>query len=254
MNILIIEDEEQAAKKLIRMVRERLPETFIHGPIESVEASVNWLNNNPAPDLILMDIHLSDGLSFDIFGKVEVSVPVLFTTAYDQYALRAFKVNSVDYLLKPIGTDELNAAFAKFETRYGARLKDEIVATDRYSFLKSDYENTFKQRFVTRVGDRIVAIQTEDIAYGYSENKATYLKSFDGKSYLIDYSLEQLEDLLDPQAFFRLNRQYVTRFKAIDKMLAYSNSRLKIELINCDDKHIVLSREKTALFKVWIDK
>lgn len=254
MNIVIIEDEEQAAKKLIRMIRELLPDTFIHGPLESVKDSVNWLNANPEPDLIFMDIHLADGLSFDIFTKVEVSVPILFTTAYDQYALRAFKVNSVDYLLKPISTDELNLALKKFDNHFSGRQKTKNENTEQYVALKSDYENKYKQRFVTRVGDRIVAIQTDDIAYGYSENKATYLKSFEGKSYLVDYSLEELEELLDPNIFFRINRQYIARFKAINKILAYSNSRLKIELLNSDDDNIVLSREKTALFKAWIDK
>ncbi len=123
----------------------------------------------------------------------------------------------------------------------------------RYSDLKSDYENKYKQRFVTRVGDRIITIQKDDIAYGYSENKATYVMSTAGRSYLLDYSLEDLEQLLDPQVFFRVNRQYLVRFQAIDKIVAYSNSRLKIELLNCEDQHIVLSREKTALFKAWID-
>lgn len=253
MNLLIVEDEEQAGKKLRRMIKELLPDAFVHGPLESVADAAEWISENPNPDLIFMDIHLADGLSFEIFTKVEVKTPVIFTTAYDQYALRAFKLNSVDYLLKPIEKEELKTAIQKFQDHYS---KPTVQANDelRYLSAKSDYENKYKQRFISRTGDKIIAIDTEDIAYAYSENKATWLKSFEGKNYLVDYSLEQLEDLFDPGEFFRLNRQYISRFEAIDKMLSYSNTRLKIRLKHCEDESIVLSREKTKLFKEWIDR
>ena len=253
MNVLIVEDEEQAGKKLRRMLKELLPDAFLHGPFEAVAEVVDWIRENPSPDLIFMDIHLADGLSFEIFTKVEVKTPVIFTTAYDQYALRAFKLNSVDYLLKPIEQEELKASIQKFKNHYS---KPAVPANDglRYLSAISDYENKYKQRFISRTGDKIIAIATEDVAYAYSENKATWLKSFEGKNYLVDFSLEQLEDLLDPGEFFRLNRQYISRFEAIDKMLSYSNTRMKIRLKHCDDESIVLSREKTKLFKEWIDR
>ena len=253
MNLLIVEDEEQAGKKLRRMLKELLPDAFVHGPFEAVAEVVDWIRENPSPDLIFMDIHLADGLSFEIFTKVEVKAPVIFTTAYDQYALRAFKLNSVDYLLKPIEQEELKTAIQKFKELYSKAI---LPANDELRYLSaiSDYENKYKQRFISRTGDKIIAIATEDIAFAYSENKATWLKSFEGKNYLVDFSLEQLEDLLDPKEFFRLNRQYISRFEAIDKMLSYSNTRMKIKLKHCDDESIVLSREKTKLFKEWIDR
>ena len=253
MNLLIVEDEEQAGKKLRRMLKEILPDAFVHGPFESIAEVVDWIRENPTPDLIFMDIHLADGLSFEIFTKVEIKAPVIFTTAYDQYAVRAFKLNSVDYILKPIEKEELATAVEKFKKHYS---KPAFTGNDelRYLSAKSDYENKYKQRFISRTGDKIIAVATEDIAYAYSENKATWLKSFEGKNYLVDFSLEQLEDLLDPGEFFRLNRQYIARFEAIEKMLSYSNTRMKIRLKHCADDGIVLSREKTKLFKEWIDR
>ena len=253
MNVLIVEDEEQAANKMRRFLKELMPGTFIHGALESVADAVEWLKDNPNPDLIFMDIHLADDLSFEIFTKVEVSSPVIFTTAYDQYALRAFKLNSVDYLLKPIEKVELERALQKYHT-YFTNPQELLAGNQRYITAKSDYENRYKQRFISKIGDKIVAVNTVDIVYAYSENKATRLRDSDGKNYLIDFSLEQLEDLLDPEIFFRLNRQYMSRFEGIQKMVSYSNSRMKISLKNCDDADIVLSREKTRLFKLWIDK
>lgn len=252
MNVLIVEDEEQAARKMRRMVKDLIPNAFIHGALESVADVVDWIRNNPNPDLILMDIHLADGLSFEVFSQIEVSSPVIFTTAYDQYALRAFKLNSVDYLLKPIEKEEFQKALQKYHTHFSKDWPEGIG--QRYIAAKSDYENKYKQRFISKIGDKIVAVNTEDILFAFSENKATRLKNRDGKNFLIDFSLEQLEDLLDPQIFFRLNRQYISRFEGIEKMVSYSNSRIKISLKNCEDADIVLSREKTRLFKEWIDR
>lgn len=253
MNVLIIEDEDQAAKKLRRILKELLPESFIHGAIESVEDAVEWITDNPSPDLIFMDIHLADGLSFEIFTKIEVSSPVIFTTAYDQYALRAFKLNSVDYLLKPVEKEELEKALQKYRTHF-SKSKFSEASNERYLAAKTDYENKYKQRFISKIGDKIVAVNTDDVLFAFSENKATRLRNREGKNFLIDFSLEQLEELLDPGMFFRLNRQYISRFEGIDKMVSYSNSRMKISLIKCEDADIVLSREKTRLFKEWIDR
>ncbi|MEM9053211.1 MAG: response regulator transcription factor [Bacteroidota bacterium] len=253
MNFLIIEDEEQAAKRLKRMVSELVPEAFIHGPCESVEEAVEWFEENPRPDLAFFDIHLADGLSFEIGEKVKVDCPIIFTTAYDQYAVKAFKLNSVDYLLKPIGEEELARAIEKFKTRF-LNHPVKIFGNEWASQIRSDYENKFKKRFVTRVGDRLQTIDIADTAFVYSENKGTYLRSKEGKNYLVDYTLEQIEGMLDPDEFFRLNRKYISRFESIEDMLSYSNSRLKVKLQNWDDPDIVLSREKTRDFKEWIDR
>src|SRR5690606_2172958 len=171
----------------------------------------------------------------------------------DQYALRAFKLNSVDYLLKPVEKEELERALTKYHAHFSKSSWPE-GNNQRYITAKSDYENKYKQRFISRIGNKIVAINTEDIVYAYSENKATRLRNGEGKDYLVDFSLEQLEEVLDPAIFFRLNRQYITRFEGIDKMVRYSSSRMKIELKTCIDTDIVLSREKTRLFKEWIDR
>lgn len=253
MNVLIVEDEEQAAKKMRRMLKDLLPEAFIHGAIESVEDAVEWIRDNPSPDLIFMDIHLADGLSFEIFTRTEVRSPVIFTTAYDQYALRAFKLNSVDYLLKPIEKAELEKALLKYQTHF-VQSRGPCGENERYIAAKSDYENKFKERFISKIGDKIVAVDTEDVLYAHSENKATWLCNREGKRFLIDFSLEQLEELLNPKLFFRLNRQYISRFEGVEKMVSYSNSRMKICLKKCDDTDIVLSREKTRSFKEWIDR
>lgn len=253
MNFLIIEDEEQAAKRLKRMISNLVPDAFIHGPCESVAEAVQWFSENPSPDLAFFDIHLADGLSFEIGEKLEVKCPIIFTTAYDQYAIRAFKLNSVDYLLKPVGEEELSNAIEKFKSQF-LNHPVKVFGRNWPEQIKGDYENKYKKRFVTRVGDRLQTLETVDAAFAYSENKGTYLRSKEGKNYLIDYTLEQVDALLDPNQFFRLNRKYIARFEAVDEILSYSNSRLKVTLKNWDDQEIVLSREKTRDFKEWLDR
>lgn len=253
MNLLIVEDEEEAAKRLRRILTKLIPKAFVHGPVESVDEAVNWLNSNPTPDLIFLDIHLSDGLSFEIFERASSKAPVIFTTAYDQYAIKAFELNSIDYLLKPIEEERLDAALKKFESRY-LKSPDEQLGPEWYRVLKNDYGSAYKKRFVTRIGDRIVAIDTADVLFAYSEEKATYLHTKEGKNHLVDFSLEQIEGMLDPSVYFRLNRKYLASFDAISKMVSYSNSRIRVELQGCDDRDIVLSRDKSRLFKDWLDR
>lgn len=253
MNFLIVEDEEQAAKRLKRIISALAPDAFIHGPCESVEEAVQWFSENPTPDLAFFDIHLADGLSFEIGEKAEVTCPIIFTTAYDQYAIRAFKLNSVDYLLKPIGEEELSGAIEKFKAHF-LNHPVKVFGNDWPEQIKGDYENKYKKRFVTRVGDRLQTLEVSDTAFAYSENKGTYLRSQEGKKYLVDYTLEQVEAMLNPAEFFRLNRKYIARYGAIDEILSYSNSRLKVTLHNRDDQDIVLSREKTREFKEWLDR
>ncbi len=253
MNLLIVEDEEEAAKRLRRIVSNLLPKAFVHGPVESVDEAVKWLKSNPTPDLIFLDIHLSDGLSFEIFERVNSDAPVIFTTAYDQYAIKAFELNSIDYLLKPVEEERLGAALKKFNLRL-FKSPAEQMGSQWHRVLKSDYGSVYKKRFVTRIGDRIVAIDTADVLFAYSEEKATYLYTNQGKNHLVDFSVEQLEGMLDPAAYFRLNRKYLASYDAIAKMVSYSNSRIRIELRNCDDRDIVLSRDKSRLFKEWLDR
>ncbi len=253
MNVLIVEDEEEAAKRLRRLLSNALPTAFIHGPVESIDEAVKWLNAHPTPDLIFLDIHLSDGLSFTIFEKVQSAAAVIFTTAYDQYALQAFKLNSIDYLLKPIEEEVLNTAIEKFRSRM-LKSPAEQLGSEWHRVVSEDYKARYKTRFVTRIGDRIIAIETANVLFAFSEEKATYLCTAEGKNHLVDFSLEQLEAMLDPALFFRLNRKYLARYEAIDKMVSYSNSRMKIELHQCSDTDIVLSRERTRDFKEWLDK
>lgn len=253
MNFLIVEDEEQAAKRLKRMISSLVPDAFIHGPCESIEESVQWLSENPKPDLAFFDIHLADGLSFEIGEKVEVSCPIIFTTAYDQYAIRAFKLNSVDYLLKPIGEEDLSGSIEKFKSQF-LNHPVKVFGNEWPAQIRADYENKYKKRFVTRVGDRLQTLEVADAAFAYSENKGTYLRSKEGKNYLVDYTLEQVAAMLDTVDFFRLNRKYIARFEAVEEMVSYSNSRLKVKLQNWEDQDIVLSREKTKEFKEWLDR
>ncbi len=253
MNILVIEDEEQAGKRLIRQVQTILGDVFFHGPLETITEAKNWIKSNPSPDLVFLDIHLADGLSFEIFEDVELDAPIIFTTAYDQYAIRAFKLNSVDYLLKPIEKHQLEMAIAKFERSQGKSPAAEL-GEKWHGLLKSDYQHRFKQRFVSRIGEKISVVDTAEISFVFSENKGTYLRSAGGKNYLVDFTLEEVENLLDPDLFFRVNRKYIVRYEAIDQITALSNSRMKLRLKDWGDEDIVLSRDKTRAFKEWLDK
>ena len=253
MNILIIEDEAPAAVRLQRMLQKLAPEARILGPLESVKEAVEYLNNQTLPDLLMLDIHLADGLSFEIFNQVKVQVPIIFTTAYDQYALRAFKFNSLHYLVKPIEEEALREALQKFEAHQIPAVPTE-PGTDGQANLLSDYRQRYKQRFISRVGDKLIAVNTEDVLFAFSENKGTYLRTKDGRRHLIDFTLEQVEEMLNPEYFFRINRRYITGYQAVDKMINYSNSRLRIVLKDWPDEDIVLSREKTREFKIWLDR
>jgi len=249
MNFLVVEDEDHAAKRLTRLLKKLEPNAFIHGPLEGISDTVQWIETNPRPDLIFLDIHLADGLSFEILAKVKVEAPIIFTTAYDQYAIRAFKYNSVHYLLKPIEEAELKEALNKFQNA-----QFESLSQGQTNVLKEDLKSRFKRRFVSRIGDRIEIIPTEEIQFFYSENKGTYARTLSGKNYLLDQPLEEVEIMLNPDIFFRLNRQYIAQLSSVKEIRSYSNGRVRVELVGCDDKDIVLSREKTRAFKEWINK
>ena len=251
LKILIIEDEEPAAKRLFKMIKEIEPEVELLESLESVTASIKWLQENSLPDLIFSDIQLSDSISFDIFQAVKPDCPVIFTTAYDQYAIDAFKLNSIDYLLKPIKKDELEAAIGKFKKLKSASAPAMDIAKllESYSIKTQQYKN----RFVVRYGEHIKSINTEEIAYFYTEDKVNFITTHEGRRYVTDFNLDQLENLLPPKQFFRINRQYIISFVSIGEMLAYTKGRVLIKLKPASKHETVVSTERSANFKTWLD-
>jgi len=248
MKILIIEDENLAAKRLIQLIKEQLPEAEIFGNLDTVVASVQWLNENPEPDLIFLDIQLADGISFEIFEKVKIDSPIIFCTAFDQYAIKAFKLNSIDYLLKPIDPEELSHAVTKFQSGR----KAPSITLDQIRHLLQPVQKTYKNRFLVKLGERIQTVDSQEIGFFYSEDKVTLLQTRNGKKFIIDYTLDEVEEMVDPEHFFRLNRKYISAINAIKEVFTYSNSRLKIHLENCNDNDILISRERMGPFKSWL--
>ncbi len=249
--VLIIEDEEAAYQRLQKMIAEALPGAGILSPVVSIRSAIDWFSANAAPDLIFLDVHLADGHSFEIFKKVNVPSPVIFTTAYDQYALEAFKLNSIDYLLKPIKKDELKRAVDKF-LHFSVSSNAAIDIKRLLSVLQLQPSN-YKQRFVVKYGEHIKTIETSDSAYFYTENKANFLVTKENKRYAIDYNLDQLELLIDPKKFFRINRQFIIGFHSITEMFSYSKSRVLIKLNPPSKLETIVSSERSASFKLWLD-
>jgi DNA-binding LytR/AlgR family response regulator len=251
MHILIVEDEQAAARRLEKMVLELMPEATIAGQPDSVEQTVIWLKENPAPNLIFMDIQLADGASFEIFQHIEIKCPVIFITAYDAYALQAFKVNAVDYLLKPVKQVELQAALEKYRRLY-------VQSAPRdYSPLFQTMHRLeapiYLKRMLIRFGNSIKLVEISDVAYFYTRDKISFLvQKTTGKRIPVDYPLDKLEGLLDPATFFRINRQIILSVPAIREMHAHSKSRVKVELDPVCDVEAVVSTEKTAEFKKWL--
>ena len=250
MNIIIIEDEKPAARLLQRKL-EKLG-LKINSMLHSVEESIHWFNDNPHPDLVFLDIQLSDGLSFEIFETVTIKSAIIFTTAYDEYALRAFKLNSIDYLLKPIDEDELEAAVIKFKTRNSSSPNLSLDFEMIKKMLVNPIDKTFKKRFTIKMGQQLKMIAIEEVECFYSENKGTYLHTFDNRDYLLDTTLEQLETELDPAAFYRVSRKFIIPLKAIKEIQLHSNSRLKVILPTYKDDEVIVARERVNDFKDWL--
>lgn len=250
MKVVIIEDEKPAARRLSRMLNEIgiEPITMLH----SVEEAVNWFYSNEHPDLLFLDIQLSDGLSFEIFEEVEIKSAIIFTTAYDEYALKAFKLNSVDYLLKPIDSDELENAVNQYENIH-AKTNHQNFNFEQIKDLISPLQKKYKKRFTVKIGQHLKMISIESIECFYSENKSTHIHTIDNRSYLIDDTLEQLEIKLQSETFFRVSRKYFVNINAIKDIISYSNSRLKIILQSYNESEIIVSRERVKDFKNWID-
>ncbi|QNK62718.1 response regulator transcription factor [Pedobacter sp. PAMC26386] len=251
MNVLIIEDEKLNAIRLQKILLEIDNQTEIVAILDTIADSVQWLRSNPSPNLILMDVRLADGICFEIFTKVEITVPVIFTTAYDEYALRAFKVNSIDYLLKPIDIDELRGSISKFKQQNTQKISsgtiEEVVA-----IIKKQNPN-YRSRFLIPYRDGYKTIMVADIAYFYSENKITNIVTSDGKEQAVSYTMDELEEQLDPAIFFRANRQYLINIKSLESIHNYFNGKLKLILSPAAEADIHISKEKASQFKKWLD-
>lgn len=249
MKVVIIEDEKPAARRLNRMLN-----AFGIEPIamlHSVEESINWFYNNEHPDLLFLDIQLSDGLSFEIFEEIEVKSAIIFTTAYDEYALKAFKLNSVDYLLKPIDTDELENAINQFKRLQASATIGFNI--EQIKKLVAPTQKDFKKRFTVKIGQHLKMISVDAIECFYSANKATNIHTIDNRTYLLEETLEQLEDKLQPETFFRVNRTFLVNINAIKDIISYTNSRLKLILQTYNEDEIIVSRERVKDFKNWIE-
>ena len=254
MKTIIIEDEKPAARLLQRKLEKLNVQVEIM--LHSVQEAIEWFSNNEHPDLIFLDIQLSDGLSFELFEKVEIQSAVIFTTAYDEYALRAFKLNSIDYLLKPIDEDDLVVSISKFKTHF-LKSKEGIFGSQMdVEKLKQMFQTSFgqnsKKRFTVKIGQHLKVISTEEIECFFSENKGTYIHTFDNRNYLIDSTLEVLEQELEAKDFYRISRKYIISIKAIKEIVVYSNSRLRVILPTFKEEEVIVSREKVSDFKNWI--
>jgi two-component system, LytTR family, response regulator LytT len=256
MKILIIEDEELAVKKLHKMLISIDQDIEVIANLDCIAASVEWLENNDAPDLILMDIELLDGQSFEIFNRVDVKSPVIFTTSYDEFALKAFKVNSVDYLLKPIQKEDLAAALEKFKKMYGAATP---AAPINMEFLIKELQQKlqpkeFRKRFLVKNVQKLVSIETEDIAYFYSDGRLNFFKTYDNKKYVVDYTMDEMEEMLDPEKYFRISRSFYVSISSVEQIHDYFGNRLILTLKPPVDKEALVSREKVTEFKKWMGK
>jgi len=252
MNVLIIEDEQPAAQRLEQLIKSVVPNVTVLGKLDSIKASVEWLNNHEQPDVVFMDIQLADGISFSIFEKCEIKAPIIFTTAYDEYALKAFKVNSVDYLLKPVDEEELSKAVNKLKNLTGTRNNDELISNlgEAIRMLTKKY----KMRFVVKVGEHIKTIDVSEIHFFFSQDKTTFCVTREGRNVILDNSLEELTDMVDPEKFYRINRKYLISSESIKDIISYTNSRLKLILKSSQDNDIIVARERVQEFKGWLDR
>lgn len=250
MKILIVEDEPLAAKRLEGLVKSQDPGVEVLARLDSVRDTLEWLSHHPAPDLVFMDVQLADGLCFEIFQETDLRSPVVFTTAYDEYALRAFKVNSVDYLLKPIDTDELGVALAKFKSYHSADMERDKLNR----LLESVAPPAHKSRFLIKVGSRFEVVDTRDILYCYAEDKVVFVHTRTNQRYLVDDTLDELERKLSPREFFRLNRRYLSRLSAIERIEPHFNGKLYVRLLHRPvEEEIFVSRSRADAFKKWLD-
>lgn len=248
MNVLIVEDEIPAAEKLERYLKKYSEDIRVLSTTSSIKETCEWLSENqPRLDLIFMDIQLTDGLSFEIFNRISVEKPVIFITAFDEYAIDAFKVNSIAYLLKPITFMDLSSALLKLD-----QMKKQLGDNTLNKVVSELSQKQYKSRFMVKVGEHIRSIKISEVAIFYAEGRTVYLVNTDQRKFIIDFKMEELEEMLDPKEFYRLNRSFIVNINAIEEVLVYSNSRLKVLLKNEFDKEMIVSRDKVGEFKNWL--
>ena len=252
MNILIVEDEQLAQERLQLLIKAYDPLINIVGCLESVEETVNWFNTKPHPDLLLLDIHLSDGESFEIFRRTSIQKPVIFTTAYENYAIDAFQLFSIDYILKPVTAEGIAAALNKYKSLSAAFApKDYQLLMEQ---VKDNFSNNYKTRFLAKVGQRLFFIAAAEVAYFAADNKIVFLIDKEGNRFVINTTMEKLEAELNPKHFFRLNRKIIINADAIEQVKPYQSNRLKLQLKGLSaHEEIIISRERVAEFKQWAD-
>lgn len=260
MQVFIVEDEPLAVKKLIRLLEEVALDVEVIGSAGSIRAAVEWLREHPAPDLIFLDIELSDGQSFEIFQHTPVKSPIIFVTSYDEYALQAFKVNSVDYLLKPVQREDLAQALEKYRTIKLQYSAEGYSATSGLEGLLSalsqrlEPARTYRSRFLVKHAQKYVTVEVRDIAYFWSEGRINFFKTHTGQKYLVEYTMEDIENMLDPHDWFRVSRQFLVSVSAVSQIHPYFGNRLKLTLRPEEPEEVVVSREKVSDFKIWLGK
>lgn len=260
MKIFIVEDEDLAVKKLKKTLSLVDESAVVVGEAESISTAVSWLESNAAPDLILMDIELADGQSFEIFNHVEVKSPVIFITSYDEYALKAFKVNSVDYLLKPVQKEDLEAALEKYrsmrqlyksETSPAPQINMEVLVKELQQKLQT---KDYRKRFLVKHGQKLVSLEVDDIAYFFSDGRLNFFKTYDNRKFVVDYTMDELNDMLDPERYFRISRSFFIAVNSVAQIHDYFGNRLLLHLKPETDKEAIVSREKVTEFKTWLGK
>lgn len=261
MKILIVEDEDLAVKKIQKTLASVDSEAVITGITDSIKSTVEWIQQNPQPDLILMDIELADGQSFEIFNLVEIKSPVIFTTSYDEYALKAFKINSIDYLLKPVQKEELQAALSKFKKikqAYAGADTGESKDVNLDSLVKELQRKLqpkdYRKRFLVKHAQKLVSVEMDEIAYFFSDGRLNFFKTNDNRKFVVDYTMDELQDMLDPAQYFRISRSFYVSVNCIDKIDDYFGNRLILQLKPVVDKEALVSREKVTDFKKWMGK
>lgn len=250
-SVLIIEDEVSARNHLQKLLKASGHSFRVLASLATVSQSISWLQTHESPDLIFMDIHLSDGISFDILSEVSVSVPIIYVTAYDQYAIKAFKTTGIDYLLKPITQDDLNTALEKFDSLQ--RHSDEellLKNLETLSLIQQQEKPVYRQRFLVKTGTQLVPVKSEEIAYFYRKDDLVFVRVFDGKSYLIDHALNHLQKVMDPASFFRINRQLLVNLDAVDRASSYKPGQLRVKLLPPYEEPVYLSQERSSRLKV----
>ena len=254
MKVLIIEDESIAADRLHDLLVALDSNAEVLDQLDSIKSAVRWFEKHENPDLLFLDIQLADGLSFEIFEKTEVACPVIFTTAYDQYAIKAFKVNSIDYLLKPIVKEDLMEALKKFNKQSSQLKLEHGLAQELLTGLIQGQTKKYKEQFVVKVGEHLKTVKSKEVELFFSQDRFTYAVTVENKKFILDFSLDQLENILDPSCFFRINRKYIISVDSIKDIIVYSNSRFKVELLKHKAEDMIVSRERVGQFKVWLDR